>query len=106
MGQLSLGATTTELQHLNERARMPQTTEPTCPGARAPQLERENRHATTREKPAYHNKEPARLNKRSRVWVPQLRPKADKKERKDERKNPLKKKISEVYQRSHTNLVM
>ena len=31
---------------------MPQTTEPMGPGARAPQLERENPHATTREKPA------------------------------------------------------
>ena len=41
-GQLSPRATTTELVHLNERSRMPQTTEPMCPGAHAPQLEREN----------------------------------------------------------------
>ena len=31
------------------------TTELTCPGTRAPQLERENPHATTREKPTRHN---------------------------------------------------
>ena len=46
-GQLSPHATTTELSHLNERAHMPQTTEPMHPGARAPQLERE--------KPSCHN---------------------------------------------------
>ena len=40
-GQLSLRATTTELARLNERAHVPQTTEPTCSGARVPQLERE-----------------------------------------------------------------
>ena len=51
-GQLSPRATTIELTHLNERVRMPQTTEPTCPGAHAPQLQRENPHTTTREKPA------------------------------------------------------
>ena len=51
-GQLSPHTTTTELMCLNERTRMPQTTETTCPGARLPQLEREkNPHATTREKP-------------------------------------------------------
>ena len=53
-GQLSLSATTTELTCLNERARVP----PMRPGARVPQLERENLHATTREKPACHNEEP------------------------------------------------
>ena len=57
-GQLSPRATTTELARLNERAHVPQTTEPTHPGARVPQLERENLHATTREKPTCHNKEP------------------------------------------------
>ena len=57
-GELSPRATTTELVRLNKRARMPQTTEPTHPGAHAPQLERENPHATTREKPAHHNAEP------------------------------------------------
>ena len=54
-GQLSPCATTTELPRLNTRARVLQTTEPTRPGARAPQLERENPHATTREKPARCN---------------------------------------------------
>ena len=38
-GQLSPHAATTELARLNERARVPQTTEPTCPGARVPQLQ-------------------------------------------------------------------
>ena len=54
-GQLNPHATTTELTRLNERAHVPQTTEPTCPGAQAPQLERENPHATTREKSAHGN---------------------------------------------------
>ena len=58
-GQISPSATTTELACLNKRARMLQTTEPTHPGAHTPQLERENPHATTREKPARYNKEPA-----------------------------------------------
>ena len=58
-GQQRPCATTTELTRLSERARMLQTTEPTCPGAHVPQLERENPHATTREKPARCNKEPA-----------------------------------------------
>ena len=62
VGQLSPCTTTTELTHLNERAHVPQTTEPTRPGARAPQLERENLHATTREKPTRRNEEPARHN--------------------------------------------
>ena len=84
-GQLSLHTTTTELPCLNERAHVPQATEPmrsgtrvpqlpepTRPGARAPQLEKRKLHATTREKPA-------RRNERSRMpqWnscVPQLRP--------------------------------
>ena len=39
-GQLSLCTTTTKLAHLNERAHMPQNTEPMRPGARAPQLEK------------------------------------------------------------------
>ena len=42
-GQLSPCASTRELMR---------------PGARVPQLERENTHATTREKPACHNEEP------------------------------------------------
>ena len=55
-GQQSPCATNTELTCLNERACVPQTTEPTHPGARMPQLERENPHTTTRErKPAHHN---------------------------------------------------
>ena len=79
MGQLSPHATTTELGRLNKRARVPQTTEATSPGACAPQLERENPHTTTGEKPT----PPTRLNKRSRMpqqrfHVPQLRPDAAK----------------------------
>ena len=54
VGQLSPHATTTELVRLNERARMPQTSEPTHSGACVPQLERENSLATTREKPVSH----------------------------------------------------
>ena len=38
-GQLSPCATTTELARLNERARMPQTMEPTGPGGCVPQLQ-------------------------------------------------------------------
>ena len=37
--QLSLRATATELARLNWRACVPQTTEPTCSGARMPQLQ-------------------------------------------------------------------
>ena len=56
----------TEPARLNERASVLQTTEPMRPGAHMPQLEGENPlQATTREKPAHHNK-------RSRV--PQLSP--------------------------------
>ena len=58
VGQLGPRATTTELTRLNERVCVPQTTESTRPGARAPQLERENPCPTTREKPAHHNEEP------------------------------------------------
>ena len=57
--QLSPHTTTTELAGLNRRACMPQTTEPMCPGACASQLERENLHATTREKPVRCNEDPA-----------------------------------------------
>ena len=56
-GQLSPCATTTELACLKERACMLQTTEPMCSGAHVPQLERENPHATTREKPVRGNDE-------------------------------------------------
>ena len=51
-GQLSPCATATEIVLLNKRARVPQTTEPTHSGVCAPQLERENPHTTTREKPS------------------------------------------------------
>ena len=83
-GQLSPWATTNELIHLNERVFVPQTTEPTRSGACAPQLERENLHATTREKPQCCNEETTRRNERSRVpqqrsRVPQLRPDTAKK---------------------------
>ena len=63
VGQLSPRATTTELMHLNERTRVLQTTEPTHAGARVPQLEREDPHATTREKPAQLNKDPTQPKK-------------------------------------------
>ena len=46
-GQLSLRATTIELARLKERAHVPQTTEPMCPGACTTQLEKR--------KPARHN---------------------------------------------------
>ena len=39
--QLSPHTTTTELTRLNERAHVPQTTQPTHPGALGPQIERE-----------------------------------------------------------------
>ena len=83
-GQLSPRAATTELSRLNKRGCVPHTTDPTCSGACAPQLKRENPHITTREKPACHNEEPAHCNDRShmtqrRSHVPQLRPDAAKK---------------------------
>ena len=53
--QLSPCATTTELAGLNKRACVPQTTELMRPGACTPQLERENPHTTTREKPTHSN---------------------------------------------------
>ena len=57
------------------------TTEPTRCGVCARQLERENLHATTREKPTRHNEEPGHQHERScmpqrRSCVPQLRPDA------------------------------
>ena len=58
MGQLSLCTTTTELVRLNKRACMLQTTEPMCSGPHQPQLDRENPHAKTREKPAPCIKQP------------------------------------------------
>ena len=54
-GELSPHATTTELAHLNKRGCMPQTTQPMHPGAFVPQLDRENPHTTTREKPVHYN---------------------------------------------------
>ena len=57
-GQLSPRATTTALMRLNKRACVPQTTEPTLPGACAPQLERESTQATASEKPMHHNEDP------------------------------------------------
>ena len=58
-GQLSPCTTTTEPTHLNERACVPQTTEPTRSGTHVPQLESENPQAATREKAAHHKEEPA-----------------------------------------------
>ena len=80
-GQLSLPA--------SARAHVSQSTEPTLSGARAPQLERENPHATTKEKPVGCNEEPT---PQGRSRMPQLRPDAakKKKERKKE-KNKNKK---------------
>ena len=70
------------------------TTERMLPGAHVPQLERENLHTTTREKPEHRSKETMRCNKRShmpeqRSRVLQLRPDAVKNIRKI---NKLKKK--------------
>ena len=59
---------------------MPQTTETMHSGACAPQLERENPHATTREKPVHRREEPGYRNERSRVL--QLRPNVAKKKKK------------------------
>ena len=83
-GQLSLRATTTGPSRLNQRAACCKTTEPTCSGVHVPQLERENLHATTREKPTHRNQREAHMlqlersphasMKRSRVL--QLRPDA------------------------------
>ena len=52
---------------------MLQTTEPMHPGACAPQLERENSHAITREKPVQCNKEPALQGKIQRTSMKTLR---------------------------------
>ena len=51
-GELSLCTTTTELARLSKTACVLQTAEPESSGACAAQLERENPHATSREKPA------------------------------------------------------
>ena len=59
-GQLSPRVTTTELERLNERARVPQTTESTLSGAPVPQLERSLSAATKR--PCATMKDPACLN--------------------------------------------
>ena len=68
------------------------TTEPTHSGALAPQLERENLHATTREKPACHNKEPVRHNEDLACHNedPACRSE-DQKEKKKNKKKPQKK---------------
>ena len=58
-GQQSPRTTTTDLVYPNERACVLQTTEPTRSGACAPQLERENPRATTRDKPTRHDEKPA-----------------------------------------------
>ena len=61
------------------------------PGACTPQLERENPHATTKEKPTYHNKEPTCHNERSRTpqgrpCVPKLRPRCSQKNKRRRRR--------------------
>ena len=68
--QISPRATTTELVHLNERAHVPQPTEPMHPGACVPQLERENPLSqlerglcTTMKSPRAATKDSACLNK-------------------------------------------
>ena len=80
-GQLSPRATSTELACLNKRACVPQTTESMRSGVRVPQLERENSHATTREKPTHSNK---------RYRMLQLRPDADKNKERKRRKRIIK----------------
>ena len=69
-GQLILCATSTEPEHLNYRARTPQTTEPTFSGACVLQLEER--------KAARHNQREA--------CVPQRRPDAAKKKKKKKKK--------------------
>ena len=78
VGQLSPSATTAEHMPQLESPHAT-TTEPMHSGARTPQLERENPHTTTREKPVHCDKEPVRHNKGSHILqrrshVPQLRP--------------------------------
>ena len=63
-GQLSPRATTTEPARLNERAHVLQATELTRSGPHVPQLERENPHATSREKPTRRNEETVLCNKK------------------------------------------
>ena len=76
-GQLSPRATTTELTGPNQRAYVPQTTEPMNSGAQMPQLQsphsldparhnyrRENLYATTRQKSTCHNEEAACHNEK------------------------------------------
>ena len=60
VGQLSPRVTTTELTLLNKRAHMPQTTEPMCSGARAPQLQ------------SPCTLEPTHHNQREKTHTPQL----------------------------------
>ena len=64
VGQLSLCATTTEIMHLNWRARVLQTAEPTCSEG----------CVTTREKPTHCNERSLMPQRRSHM--PQLRPDA------------------------------
>ena len=87
--QLSPCTRTTEFACLNQRACVPQTTDPTHSGTRVPQLQsprtlepachnqrRENPHATTREKPACCNERSHIPQCRSHML--QLRPDAAK----------------------------
>ena len=78
VGQLSPCATTTELARLNERARVPQTAEPTRSGTHAPQLER------SPSRPCAVMKRSCMPQQGSRV--PQLRPNAAKKKKNKENK--------------------
>ena len=55
--ELSPRDTTTELAHLNKRAHVPPTTEPTLPAAHTPQLERSPR-TTTKKYPTCLNEDP------------------------------------------------
>ena len=90
-GQLSQHATTTELAHLNERARVPQTTEPTRSGACAPQLER-SPCATTKKIPHASTK----------IRVLQLRPDTTKKKKKKKRKKEQSKQTNKKDQNEIT----
>ena len=64
---------------------MPHTTEPMLSGAHAPQVERENPHVTTREKPVCHNKRSCMQQRRFHVL--QLRPDTARKRNQKRKKN-------------------
>ena len=80
VGQVRPRAATTELACLNERARMPQTTEPTCHDYREDRvLQLERNLSAAMKRPRAITKRSCMPQQRSRV--PQLRPNAAKKKK-------------------------